>query len=326
MPPKPLKKLDDKKKKQEKPVYSESFTLKEKQEIAESIKPITIDIIEKEFKELRDIGSNASTMSKKCIIGNNVVDYFTFINRLETRGKYNCNFYEFVANIEEFKKKKFIENMLEYYATVKNKNGQKHWNKVLKEVYNICISAINIIRPLVYMEIYSKYKPTKILDFCAGWGGAAVAACALNVEKYIGIEINTALEEPYNRLTGFLKKQSCKTDIQMLFQDALTVDYTKLDYDFVFTSPPYYFIQKYENNESYNSDKREMDDKFYTPIFTKVFEGLQPNGYFIINVNKEVYDTVLVKLFGEAHEIYDYKKMSRQNNYKEIVYVWIKSV
>ena len=58
------------------------------------------------------------------------------------------------------------------------------------------------------MEIYSKYNPTTILDFCAGWGGAAVAACALNISHYIGIEINTNLKEPYEKMNKYLKTKS----------------------------------------------------------------------------------------------------------------------
>jgi 16S rRNA G966 N2-methylase RsmD len=226
------------------------------------------------------------------------------------------------TNIDEFKKKKYIQNMLTYYETVKNKNKTKNEYVVLKEVYNICISAINIIRPLVYMEIYSKYKPKTILDFCAGWGGASVAAAALNVNKYIGIEINHDLKKPYDNLVEFLQKKS-KTNIHMIFENALNINYNELTYDFVFTSPPYYFIQKYENNTDYIS-KKEMDTKFYIPLFSKTYDGLQPGGTYIINVCKEVYENVLLQLFGEAHEVYPYKKSKRQNNYDEIVYVWFK--
>jgi tRNA1(Val) A37 N6-methylase TrmN6 len=111
----------------------------------------------------------------------------------------------------------------------------------------------------------------------------------------------------------------------MIFSDCLNINYSKLKYDFVFTSPPYYFIQKYENNINYSS-KREMDELFYKPIFKKVFEGLQNNGYFIINICKEVYDNVLKEMFGHAHEIFPYKKSKRQNEYNEIVYVWQKLV
>jgi len=297
----------------------------EKFYISKQIKNISINDVEREMDKLIEIGSNAHLMSPRSRNGNNIVDYFTFTQRLETKGKYNTNFYEFVENIEEFKKKKFIQNMLIYYKEVKNKNNTKNEYIVLKEVYNICISAINIIRPLVYMEIYAKYKPKCILDFCAGWGGAAVAASALNIEKYIGIEINTNLVKPYEKLVEYLHNKNSGTKIEMIFDNALNIDYSKLSYDFVFTSPPYYFIQKYENNVEYET-KREMDEKFYIPLFNITYNGLQPGGYYIINVCKEVYENVLIKLFGEAHEIYPYKKSKRQNDYNEIVYVWKKEL
>ena len=307
-------------------MLNDNYTDLEKETISKSIKNISLETVDREMDKLIKIGTNIESfinLTPRSLIGNNIVDYFTFTQRLKTNGKYNINFYEFVANIDTFKKKKFIQNMLTYYKDVKNKNNTKTEYTVLKEVYNICISAINIIRPLVYMEIYSKYKPKCVLDFCAGWGGAAVAAAALKFDKYIGIEINHSLEEPYGKLVTYLGDKS-PTTIEMIFEDALKIDYNNLVYDFVFTSPPYYFIQKYENNPKYAS-KKEMDELFYVPIFTKTYNGLQKGGHYIINVCKEVYDNVLVKLFGDAHEIYPYKKSKRQNDYNEIVYVWIKS-
>lgn len=304
-------------------MFSENYSIEKKSEISKSIKNISIETVDREMNELIKIGNKAEQLSSRVRTGNNVVDYFTFTQRLHTKGKYNINYFEFIANIEEFKNKKFIQTMLDYYDKVKNKNKKKNEYIVYKEVYNICISAINIIRPLVYMEIYSRYKPNSILDFCAGWGGAAVAASALNINNYIGIEINNNLKEPYNNLISYLKNKS-NTNINMIFNNCLNVDYNNLNYDFVFTSPPYYFIQKYENNIDYAS-KREMDELFYKPIFKKVFDGLQNGGYFIINVCKEVYDNVLKNMFGNADEIYPYKKSKRQNDYNEIVYVWKKN-
>jgi len=298
------------------------YSNEDKKNIALSVKNITFDVVEREMLELKRIGLYANTKSARCRTGNNVVDYYTFQQRLETKGKYNINFFEFTQQLDTFREKKFIKNMLNYYETVKNKNNTKNKYVVLKEVYNICISAINIVRPLVYMEVYAKYKRHTILDFCAGWGGAAVACAALDIPRYIGVEINTELQRPYKELLTFLKKTS-SSDIQLIFDNALNIDYTKLHYDFVFTSPPYYFIQKYANRIEYDN-KTHMNNDFYIPIFTKVYNGLQPGGHFIINICKEVYDAVLVPLFGEAHDRYPYKKSQRQNNYSEIVYVWKK--
>jgi hypothetical protein len=300
----------------------EKFTEQEKEHIAKQIKNITFDMVESEMNNLIQLDKSACNLSPRSRIGNNIVDYFTFVHRLETKGKYNINFYEFIVNIEEFKKKKFIQTMLTYYDEIKNKNNTKNKYVVLKETYNICISAINIIRPLNYMEIYTKYNAKTVLDFCAGWGGAAVAASALNLDKYIGIEINTNLTNPYIKLIEYLNHKS-KTEIEMYFDDALNINYDNIEYDTVFTSPPYYFIQKYKNNIEYKC-KKDMDELFYKPVFKKTYDGLQKGGTYIINVCKEVYENVLQKLFGDAHEIFDLKKSKRQNDYTEIVYVWHK--
>ena len=312
----------------------EPFTKEEKQDIAKQIKNITMEQVEKDYAALLQIGANAKNQSERCRTGNNVVDFFTFEQRLETRGKYDVNYFEFVKQIETFKKKKFIQTMLFYYEREKNKNKTKNKWIVLKEVYNICISAINIIRPLVYMEIFYEFNPTCVLDFCAGWGGAAVAASVCGV-NYIGIEINRDLEEPYSRLLGFLQAQAKQeekekekektSNIKMFFQSALDMDYSLLHYDLVFTSPPYYFIQKYKNNVTYPS-KQEMDDLFYKPLFQKTFQGLQKGGHYVLNVNNEVYKRVCIDLLGEAHSTFCYKKSKRQNEYKEQVYVWKKNI
>ena len=293
-----------------------------KTEIANKIKDITVDDLEEDMEKLIQIGKDAYTMSSRSRIGNNVVDYFTFRQRLETKGKYDISFFGFIQNIEEFKQKKFIQTMLTYYKDVKNKNNTKNEYIVLKEVYNICISAINIMRPLNCMEIYTKYKAKRVLNFCAGWGGSTVAAAALNLDAYYGVEINSDLKQPYDNMIQFLKTR-CATKFENIIADAVDVDYSNMIYDTVFSSPPYYFLEKYANNVKYGS-KKDMDDKFYRPLFTKTYNGLQPGGHYIINICKEVYDNVLKGLLGDAHESFPLKKSKRQNNHTEMVYVWVK--
>jgi 16S rRNA G966 N2-methylase RsmD len=304
-------------------MIQETFTNKEKNVIANRIKNISFNDIEREMEKLIEIGANAHTVGPRSRLGNNIVDYFTFLQRLETKGKYDVNFFEFLTNIEEFKKKKFIQTMLKYYADVKNKNGTKNDYIVLKEVYNICISAINIMRPLNCMEIYTKYKAKRVLNFCAGWGGSTIAACALNLEAFYGVEINSDLKCCYDNMVTFLKRYSA-THFDIQFCDAIDFDYSTIIYDTVFASPPYYFLEKYANNVKYNS-KKEMDEKFYKPLFSKTYNGLQKGGHYIINVCKEVYDNVLREILGEASEVFPLKKSKRQNDYTELVYVWIKN-
>ena len=296
----------------------------QQQMIASKIKNISFTDVQSDFYRLVEIGANAQLTSSRCRTGNNVVDYFTFTERLNTKGKYNISFYEFIEQIDEFKKKKFIQNMLTYYENVKNKNKTKNEYIVYKEVYNICVSAINIFRPIVAMEIYSKYKPTSVLDFCAGWGGRLIGACALNVPKYTGIDINTNLEPCYQRMTDFLKTTGSTSETKMHFVNAATFDYSTVTYDLVLASPPYYSLEKYSNNEEYES-KQQMNKQFYVPAIENSFKYLQPGGYYCLNVNKEIYETVCIKLLGPADELIGLKKSKRQNDYGESIYVWHKN-
>jgi len=304
-------------------MLKENYTKEQKKEIAKKIKDIKMEGVDEDMNKLIKIGNKADMISNRSKIGNDVVDYFTFLQRLETKGKYDINYFEFLVNLHIFREKKFIQTMLKYYEDVKNKNNTKHQYKVLKEVYNICISAINIMRPLNCMEIYTRFNAKRVLNFCAGWGGSMVAAAALNLDAYYGIEINTELKEPYEKMESYLRTKS-STEFSIHFGDAANFDYSGMDFDTIFSSPPYYFIEKYSYNIAYNS-KKDMDEKFYKPAFSKSYLHLKKGGHFIINVCKEVYDNVLKKLFGEAHETFPLKKSKRQNNYTEMVYVWVKN-
>ena len=317
--------------------------------IANKIKPISEIDAEIDFEALKNIVDNALLSANtntndnnanggiefKERVGNNVVDFFTFQERLETRGKYNIHFYDFVKNIDEFKKKKFIKNMFTYYSTVKNARGLKNEYIVMKEVYNICISAINIFRPLMAVEVYVKYKPSVVLDPCAGWGGRAVGAAVCGNIQYFGIDVNHSLKIPYQRMCAFLNSKintenaddNNTQKINLMIADATTFDYSQIEpkYDMVFTSPPYYFIEKYSHNKAYNNSKDEMDEQFYVPLFSNTYLHLLPGGCMALNVNREIYERVCVPLFGPAHQTMNCKKSKRQNDYREMIYIWTKT-
>jgi hypothetical protein len=310
------------------------YSKTKKREIAYAIKPITHSQMSEDFRKLQKLfaqeDSAVDNISYGIRSGNNAVDYYTFAERLETRGKYNANYYDFLSNIDEFKKKHFILNMIHYYDTVKNKTRTKNNYVVLKEVYNICISSINIFRPIVAADIYRQYKPTSVLDFTCGWGGRLIGACAVNVPRYTGIDINTQLKQSYQKMIKDIVENndiSTTTVPQVFLEDALEFDYSTLEYDFVLTSPPYYSIEQYPENPTYTSHN-DMNERFYKPLFFKTFHHMQTGGYYCLNVNAEIYTSVCVPLFGEAQRQIPLKKSTRRtpnNNYKEFIYIWEKS-
>ena len=295
-----------------------NYTLKQKRNIAQKILDIREKDIETDFINLKEIGCE----KKKALsqIGNDIVNYFTFVERLNTIGNKKLNFYDVWRNKNALAKKKYINNIVSFYKNRKTKYPEP---KVWYRISNLYFSAISIFKPQIAMDIYCLYNPTTILDFTMGWGGRLVGACALNIPKYIGIDMNSNLKTPYNKMTHFLKKHST-TEIELYFQDALTVDYSKLNYDLVLTSPPYYNIETYGDNVE--KTKEEWDKSFYIPIFEKTFQHLKPGGHYCINIPNEVYENVAIKILGNPLTKIPLPKSKRTSseNYNEFIYVWKK--
>lgn len=347
--------METKETKETKEYSNVNLTDNQKREIAKTIKPILLEDALDDLEHLREIVDNhfydPRTKSKKkgkkggeeetqkqvnlnyCRVGNNFVDYFTFVERLHTRGKYGIHFYEFLERLDEFKQKKFIQTMFDYYSKVKNKNQTKHSLVVYKEVFNICISSINIIRPIVLCNLFLHFgTPKHILDFNMGWGGAVAAAFACQIPHYTGIDMNTNLRHGYESMILNIDSEKNKTRFDFLWENALNVDYKELPaYDFVFTSPPYFFIETYSHATTYPS-KENMVETYYRPIFSKTWEGLQKGGHYCLSINKEIYTNICVSILGEAHEKIPLGRSKRGNpkegntivEYKEWIYVWKK--
>jgi len=289
----------------------------EKRKLAYEIKPITKEQMRESYLDLADEESIPPETSLK---GNKFVDYFTFIFRLETVGNKGLSFWDFWENKSHYMKKQYIKNLLKF-------TDKKLITKMF-DVFRLYFGSVGMFKPVLAMNIYDRYKPKSVLDFTMGWGGRLVGASALDVPSYIGIDMNPQLEQPYKEMVKELKSLGSKTKIKLIFKDALTVDYSKLDYDCVFTSPPYY------NTEIYIGSRRmteaEWNENFYIPLFSKTFKHLKTGGYYILNIPISVYENVCVGLFGKAHEkipMFAPRAMSKklkQAEYKEYIYVWRK--
>jgi len=295
-----------------------NYTKKQKQKIADKIYTLTEKDVLEDFNKLREIGCKYH--KDLSIIGNKVVNKFTLVERLNSKGKQNVSFYDLYYNRNNFKNKSFVKKMVEFY-----KQHRKNYDdaKIFFRISNLYYSAISIFKPLIAMKIYCLYKPTSILDFTMGWGGRLVGACALDIPNYIGIDSNMNLREPYNKMTNFLKKHS-KTNIDLYFQDSLEMDYSKLNYDMVLTSPPYYNTEIYGSNDK--KTKEQWEKEFYIPIFERTFKYLKKGGYYCLNIPKEVYDNVAIKVLGKPSTkiLLPKSKRTSSEKYEEFIYVWKK--
>jgi len=297
----------------------ENYSLSQKQKIVQELNPISSLEIDSEFKRLRELKCKGAIASAAgVILGNKVVDYFTMVERLATKGHVGIDFYTFWYNRAYYRKLDYVKNMLTFYES-RDITEIRKW----KYIFNLYFSSISIFRPVMSMEVYCKFVPKiAVLDPTMGWGGRLVGACALDLPKYIGIDMNTKLDAPYREMCAFLQKTT-KTKIELFFQDALTVDYAKLDYDMVFTSPPYYNIEVYSGMSE--KTKEEWNSGFYKPLFERTWKSMRSPGYYCLNIPLEVYSDSAESILGKYWKKIPLKKRGRNvNNYDEFIYVWKK--
>jgi len=301
-------------------------TRKKKSSIAHQLNPISMEKIQRDFKSLQTMSyKDIRNTPPRVTLGNDIVDYFTLDERLHTKGHQKVSFYEFWNQRKKYMKKPYVKNMLSFYKTRNIDLIRKY-----KYIYNLYFSSISIFRPLMAMEVYGRVKASRVLDFTMGWGGRLIGSCAMKLDAYYGVDANTHLKSSYDKMVAFIKEEvpDLPTYIQLQFCDALTVDYSNMKYDTVFTSPPYYNLEQYRGSPPNNQYKTnsQWNDDFYKPLFERTYKHLQNGGHYCINIPNHIYQDVCVPILGKCMFQMPMKKRDRHlnGNYNEFIYVWKK--
>lgn len=285
--------------------------------------PYPYDIITKEkrddaYEKLKNYDCpNELSLST---IGNRASNYYFQPYRVKTKiGKWS----HYSAWMDDDKRKKIIDasNRLNRGKTTKSQTAQ------YRDALRMYIGSINQFKPYVAVcGVYKKFKPKRVLDTSAGWGDRLIGALSQNID-YIGIDQNKKLITPYKRMIKDFEDKST-SEVLMIFEKSQDVDYSKLPkYDLIFTSPPYFDLEKYEGMEIFKN-KEEFIEKYWRPTIEKAYKYLEKGGHVALNMPEEMY-IALKPVIGVA----DSKiKMPIQNRFNwrgdapkfEYIYVWNK--
>ena len=255
-------------------------------DIANKLRDISKEDAIKSYDELKNIScekkpSRLSRLGLKCL------DYFFLKHRIKVKTRYHVSFYNVIKR--NTKKRSYIDNKIK---KIKDKNPLLlSPEELLKErysVFQLYYGTINQFRPSEARRIYCILKPkVGILDFSSGWGGRCLAAMAAKI-PYIGIDANTKLESSYKQMIETVDPEA---NVKMIFKPSETVDFNKFNYDLIFTSPPYYMLEKYEKMPLYKS-KDEFIEKFFKPVILNAWKFLKDGGHMALNMPKEMYDDI----------------------------------
>jgi tRNA1(Val) A37 N6-methylase TrmN6 len=285
---------------------------------ASKIKDISKEEADEDYNKLLEAKPTKDIMTKN--YGNKYLDFYFFPYRLDTLSKRNINFYDFYKN-KSLQSLPSIKRLLKY-------KDEKGLNKFvsLYTAFQVYYGSINQFKPTIAKYIYNLFKPNTILDFSAGWGGRMLGAVVFSNIKYIGIDTNIDLKKPYKKIINDL---DVKDRVKIIFKDSSKVDYSSFSYDMVFTSPPYYTLEKYENMPKYK-DKNDWNEKFLFPTIYNTYKYLKKDGVYALNIPKDIYNdvkTILGKSSTKIKLSIKKRNLSKKNlgkDYTEYIYVWFK--
>ena len=184
----------------------------------------------------------------------------------------------------------------------------------LFECYRVNTGAVVFFKPATAKYLYKKYDATHVLDPTAGWGGRMLGAYALNID-YTGIDTNTNMKESYDGMMAHMNS----TKLKMIWESALTVDFSEIDYDFVLTSPPYVNIEQYEGMNLFK-DNDEFYEEFLIPLIDKCRKHIKRNGKVAFNISPKMYNELLSYNYQASDDIIDLPQQGDKKNDK--IYVW----
>lgn len=141
-------------------------------------------------------------------------------------------------------------------------------------------------KPSAAKCLYDFFGAKRILDFSMGWGDRLVGFLASGAESYIGIDPNTKLHEPYRQIEAYCNMGK---STRFICAPAEDVDFTDIKVDFVFTSPPYFDLERYSEEDTQSWVRYPTADGwlegFLFPTLKKCWGALEEGGRICVNIS-----------------------------------------
>jgi hypothetical protein len=146
-------------------------------------------------------------------------------------------------------------------------------------------------RPMNAQLIYNRYTPKNgiIYDYAMGFGGRMLGAVTSYKNfTYIGTDPDTVTFGNLCKLRDLLKvaKKDANIYIQNKCSEDLIIPDKKID--FAFSSPPYFELEKYNDEKTQSYLKFNNIDlwleKYIKPTFQNIYNALKDDTYFAFNV------------------------------------------
>lgn len=210
-------------------------------------------------------------------VGNKAPDYFIQENR------WHCDSINAPSPYRTWTIEKFRLTLLNALWTLKLEEVN---SKTLRSCISLRKYIASQFRPSSAKAIYNHFEAKNVLDFSSGWGDRLTGFIASNAESYVGVDPNANLVDGYQSI---IDQYNTGKEIKMINECAEDVDLGDKKFDLVFTSPPYFNIERYtqEANQSFKK-YRKLDawlNEFLFVTLKKAWDHLESSGHMVINIS-----------------------------------------
>lgn len=230
--------------------------------------------------------------------GNIASDFFQQYNR------FCCGSIGAPSPVRTWNNRKFLHGMLCALWSLKCNEVSMSQLRTLLSLRKYIASQY---KPAIAKSIYEKYGSRDVLDFSAGWGDRLCGFYAANgTRSYIGIDPNVAVFEKYGEQEKMYGKLTNKKQVTLYNMPAEDVTLPSACVDTVFTSPPYFNLEKYSEDETQSFKRyRKVEDWLQGFMFRTIrmaWRALKPNGYLILNISDVYSNHTINKLCDPTND------------------------
>jgi len=218
-----------------------------------------------------------NNLIKCCNAGNKTSDFYQQENR------WRCNSITAPSGHRSWTIEKFRLTMLNALWSLKFEEVN---SKTLRTAISMRKYIASQFRPSAAKAVYDLFEAKNILDFSAGWGDRLCGFLASDAVSYTGVDPN---KEAVSKYCDMIDQFGAEEDVTIFNDCAEDVDYGDRKFDLVFTSPPYFDLERYtaETNQSWKRYKKLNDwlENFLFASIENAWNHLEEGGHLILNIS-----------------------------------------
>jgi len=256
-------------------------------------------------KDISNLMKYDASTNKRCFAGNPFLYHYQMENLCKVSIKGRPSLYDKMNDKQLYDK--LYSNMISFGRTGTLPNRMFEAERMN--------NAVVFFKATTAKYIYKKYGATSVLDPTAGWGGRMLGAHSLSI-PYVGIDTNTNLKPAYDHMIAKLGDNK----LRMIYESCLDTDFSKIDYDFVLTSPPYINLEIYQCMTPFNP--KQFYTNFLIPLLDKCLKHIKTGGRVCFNISPKMYEdlTKTYRVCDEEVDLLQQKRLAVDKQDK--IYIW----